>query len=314
MSRDYPSDWNLRRKQIYNRDDFTCQNCGAAGGPQGDSELHAHHIVPKSRGGTHDASNLISLCKGCHNAVHSNSKRAPTMELQSTNYDTTQINYQMKNRNKFDIEYHNISELIFERTHSLLSDGLNFIKVTFEEDTITLDKLAEELATSSVEFRQTTFEITTTISQLEGASTEQYPINYIQTNEDMIEAAEKAITWVLEFFEKADKKVEEILNTLSECPNCKNTTRKYDDFCGNCGTEIVLFAYCSNCQERISHEDQFCRGCGELVSDIQNNIKNNTRSLNDLESLISNETDIFMDIIDDFVEKSTERDKILQTM
>ena len=29
-----------------------------------------HHIVPLSRGGTHDSSNLMSLCRSCHNKVH----------------------------------------------------------------------------------------------------------------------------------------------------------------------------------------------------------------------------------------------------
>jgi len=67
---DYPEDWNQRRKKVYRRDDYQCQNCGSSGGPKGNSELHAHHIVPKSSGGTHDLSNLVCLCKECHNLVH----------------------------------------------------------------------------------------------------------------------------------------------------------------------------------------------------------------------------------------------------
>lgn len=77
MSRGYPSDWDSRRKAVYQRDNFTCQNCGRRGGPYGDYELHAHHIVPKSKGGTHRKSNLKTLCKQCHNAIHGN-ESAPT--------------------------------------------------------------------------------------------------------------------------------------------------------------------------------------------------------------------------------------------
>jgi hypothetical protein len=66
----YPSDWNSRRKEVYSRDNYECQNCGAKGGPVGNAVLHAHHIVPKSKGGTHKKSNLKTLCKGCHNAIH----------------------------------------------------------------------------------------------------------------------------------------------------------------------------------------------------------------------------------------------------
>jgi 5-methylcytosine-specific restriction protein A len=28
-----------------------------------------HHILPLSQGGTHDPSNLMSLCKACHSSI-----------------------------------------------------------------------------------------------------------------------------------------------------------------------------------------------------------------------------------------------------
>jgi ribosomal protein S20 len=88
MSKDYPSDWDSRRKEVYQRDNFTCQNCGRKGGQHGDYELHAHHIVPKSKGGTHRKSNLKTLCKQCHNAIHGN-KPAPTRSGYNDSYDDT---------------------------------------------------------------------------------------------------------------------------------------------------------------------------------------------------------------------------------
>lgn len=77
MARGYPADWDSRRKAVYKRDNFTCQNCGRRGGPHGNHELHAHHVVPKSKGGTHRKSNLKTLCKQCHNSIHG-STSAPT--------------------------------------------------------------------------------------------------------------------------------------------------------------------------------------------------------------------------------------------
>jgi len=77
VTKDYPSDWRSRRKQVYKRDDYTCQNCGAMGGKKGNNELHAHHVVPKSSGGTHNLNNLKTLCEDCHQAVHT-SIDAPT--------------------------------------------------------------------------------------------------------------------------------------------------------------------------------------------------------------------------------------------
>ncbi|MEE6209215.1 HNH endonuclease [Salarchaeum sp. III] len=83
MTKEYPSDWDTRRNEVYNRDEYTCQNCGVRGGPVGDAELHAHHIVPKSKGGTHKKSNLKTLCKECHNAIHGNSMAPSDTNTQS---------------------------------------------------------------------------------------------------------------------------------------------------------------------------------------------------------------------------------------
>jgi 5-methylcytosine-specific restriction endonuclease McrA len=66
----YPENWDTLRKQAYERDSYYCQNCGVGGGPNGDAELHAHHIVPVSVGGNHTLSNLSTLCVTCHGLVH----------------------------------------------------------------------------------------------------------------------------------------------------------------------------------------------------------------------------------------------------
>lgn len=66
----YPDDWDGRRREVYRRDNHTCQDCGARGGHRGDAELHAHHKVPVSKGGSHEYSNLTTLCRDCHEQVH----------------------------------------------------------------------------------------------------------------------------------------------------------------------------------------------------------------------------------------------------
>lgn len=67
---DYPSDWDSRRRNVYKRDNYECQNCGKKGAHRGDAELHAHHIVPISKGGSHKKSNLKTLCRRCHSKIH----------------------------------------------------------------------------------------------------------------------------------------------------------------------------------------------------------------------------------------------------
>lgn len=78
MTDTYPPDWRQRAATVYERDGYTCQNCGAQGGPLGDAELHAHHIVDVSSGGSHAPSNLVTLCQECHIATHNPGINAPT--------------------------------------------------------------------------------------------------------------------------------------------------------------------------------------------------------------------------------------------
>lgn len=51
------------RAAIMLRDAFTCQYCGAT---PGRLELTVDHVVPRSRGGYHDWTNLATACKRCN--------------------------------------------------------------------------------------------------------------------------------------------------------------------------------------------------------------------------------------------------------
>lgn len=70
LQNEYPKNWDSLRQQAYKRDDYQCQNCHVRGGPNGDVELHAHHIVPISSGGNNVLSNLATLCRECHGLIH----------------------------------------------------------------------------------------------------------------------------------------------------------------------------------------------------------------------------------------------------
>ncbi len=54
------------RRFVVRRDRGTCRVPGCRSA----ANLELHHIVPRSRGGSHQASNLIQLCDGCHTAHH----------------------------------------------------------------------------------------------------------------------------------------------------------------------------------------------------------------------------------------------------
>ena len=57
--------YSSRREAVLHRDNYTCQCCGKK-----NCRLEIHHIKFKSNGGTDDEENLITLCKECHDGVH----------------------------------------------------------------------------------------------------------------------------------------------------------------------------------------------------------------------------------------------------
>ncbi|MBU1616928.1 MAG: RecQ family ATP-dependent DNA helicase [Candidatus Margulisbacteria bacterium] len=64
LSKKYPSNWEEIRAKVKNRDQHACQKCGEK------SLLYVHHIIPISESGSHELSNLITLCNKCHCLIH----------------------------------------------------------------------------------------------------------------------------------------------------------------------------------------------------------------------------------------------------
>lgn len=61
----YPKNWPEVARKIRRMDEFTCVACRATG-----VELHVHHIVYVSHFGTHKQTNLVTLCRPCHELEH----------------------------------------------------------------------------------------------------------------------------------------------------------------------------------------------------------------------------------------------------
>lgn len=51
------------RFEVFKRDKFTCQYCGAKAP---DAVLHADHLHPVAKGGKNDILNLVTACQGCN--------------------------------------------------------------------------------------------------------------------------------------------------------------------------------------------------------------------------------------------------------
>lgn len=63
----YTSMPNDLRYAVYERDHYTCQDCGLEGKPgYAAKDLQANHIKPVKEGGKHELDNLITVCLICH--------------------------------------------------------------------------------------------------------------------------------------------------------------------------------------------------------------------------------------------------------
>ncbi len=60
----------LSRREIFNRDRYTCQYCGR----HGQRDLTLDHVMPRHRGGRHTWENLVTACKTCN---HRKAGRTP---------------------------------------------------------------------------------------------------------------------------------------------------------------------------------------------------------------------------------------------
>jgi len=59
-----PEAYKALRQQVLARDNWRCQNCGAA------ENLQVHHIQSRSKLGHDSPENLITLCASCHETLH----------------------------------------------------------------------------------------------------------------------------------------------------------------------------------------------------------------------------------------------------
>jgi 5-methylcytosine-specific restriction endonuclease McrA len=83
----------LTRREIFLRDNFTCQYCGNRG-----KDLTLDHVVPRHKGGKHTWENLVSACRSCNHRkggktveeAKMNLRRAPVQPRVSTSYMLSQ--------------------------------------------------------------------------------------------------------------------------------------------------------------------------------------------------------------------------------
>lgn len=62
----YPVYWNKLRWALFKKQGYRCQSCGS----YAKGNLHLHHKIPITRGGSSNEDNLMVLCSDCHFNIH----------------------------------------------------------------------------------------------------------------------------------------------------------------------------------------------------------------------------------------------------
>jgi 5-methylcytosine-specific restriction endonuclease McrA len=78
----------LTRREIFLRDNFTCQYCGMKS-----KELTLDHLIPRHRGGRHQWDNLVSACRTCNHRKGGKTPEEARMVLRRAPYEPRASSY-----------------------------------------------------------------------------------------------------------------------------------------------------------------------------------------------------------------------------
>ncbi|WP_435162332.1 HNH endonuclease [Halorubrum sp. SY-15] len=257
---DYPSDWNSRRKIVYQRDGHECQNCGRHGGSKGDAELHAHHVVPKSQGGTHDTTNLITICKECHKAVHSDQKAPTKQSRDSTDSRRIRdIDSITSTMGQLQEQKETVSGLITIPTgdfddwpdYEIAQRGGQFISIAKEA--------REGLTDCRFKLKNIDYESLDISEKVQSKDEAQNKL------ENMAIVMLEQTDLLLQGSNISQEYIENIDGTI--CTNCGNKESFEDSFCGQCGESLPDVWSCQNCGKKFEKVTQdFCKSCGNQIT------------------------------------------------
>jgi 5-methylcytosine-specific restriction endonuclease McrA len=83
----------LTRREIFLRDNFTCQYCGVRG-----RDLTLDHVIPRYRGGKHTWDNLVSACRTCNHRKGGKTVDEAKMALRRAPFQPRISTYYMLNQ------------------------------------------------------------------------------------------------------------------------------------------------------------------------------------------------------------------------
>lgn len=280
---DYPSDWDSRRESVYKRDDHECQNCGRTRGSSGNIELHAHHVVPKSKGGTHEVSNLITVCNDCHKAIHNKSKTAPSKNSIDIDTDISRIS-SIEDILSFNKKYNSAKEELAALPGMFDNMGgpeLSMKKVVNDRDELTgwAGEVRRDLL--EVKYLSKNIDIDALHETSENKISSGQSIDRSDLEADINRLVDVTIDFVgcgVEICQTCIDYIESLSHM--RCKNCGELEEYSASFCGSCGEEVIDIWNCTECGNmRDGFSTSFCRECGSEYPEIPESKRDNINRL-----------------------------------
>ena len=86
----YGDDWEVISAYVRKRDGYRCQihklvpsrRCNGYYPPPFQHLLHAHHLIPRAKGGPDHPRNLLTICTDCHSFLHNRQIGRPITDKQ----------------------------------------------------------------------------------------------------------------------------------------------------------------------------------------------------------------------------------------
>lgn len=249
---DYPADWQTRRREVFERDEFVCMNCERKGGERGSADLRAYHLVPVETGGTHDTTNLLTLCSRCK-AVLSQSYEEASQDEYGTDVQT------IDDLDDFDraIEIvDNLERVISRYAAQIIGESdTGEGELVRDADTARLDArdVKEHILTCKVMFVNLNLPV----------MSEQMQKAHTTLAEELFSLLHYELALVHQYQQYLD------ILTHTKCPDCGHYEDHEMKFCGECSTELPVIWQCLQCHSGINRLDEdYCSECSNELADL----------------------------------------------
>ncbi|MFD1585496.1 zinc ribbon domain-containing protein [Halorientalis brevis] len=253
VNTEYPRDWRSRRREVFEQDGYTCQNCERKGGEKGDAELLAYHLVPLDAGGSHDTANLLTVCRQCKRRLTEAADASAEGAAEDSMVDPIESLQDLQRA----IAYvDKIESLVSKYANQVLGDGdVDEGEIVRNSESFLIDArdAKNHILTAKLMFANLHLEADT------------------QAKRDAIAHLSEEVLGLLRYELEIVGYFQDYINVLTtvKCPKCGYDADQDSKLCGECSRELPVFWECLQCRTDVDELDEdYCSACGNELPEL----------------------------------------------